>query len=186
MSDDDRRTRRELLTGGAALLATGASSALAGCPQPGRTVFDDVGDAVGPGDGTDGPTEAPPPINSEPEYEDWFANVSNYQNRTAVFPVDTADVTVDVGVAGNGGYRAFDHPAIAVPVETTVTWEWTGVGGAHNVVATEGAFDSGDPASDSTTTFSHRFTEAGTYRYVCETHEGDGMRGTVTVYDPDA
>jgi len=49
--------------------------------------------------------------------------------------------TVDVG-AGDAGL-AFDPPALRVSTGTTVTWVRTGQGGGHNVVAEDGAFDSG-------------------------------------------
>ncbi|SHX65321.1 amicyanin-alpha [Mycobacteroides abscessus subsp. abscessus] len=47
----------------------------------------------------------------------------------------------------------------------------------HNVVAEDGAFRS--PGMDARGTFSHQFTKAGTYTYVCGIHPF--MKATVVV-----
>jgi len=67
----------------------------------------------------------------------------------------------------------FTPADISVEAGTEVTWIWDD-GKSHNVVG-EGF------ASDSQTrgTFTHTFTEPGTYEYVCTLHRG--MEGTVTV-----
>jgi halocyanin-like protein len=87
-----------------------------------------------------------------------------------------SSVTVDVG-AGSG--FAFGPPAIHVDPGTTVTWEWTGNGGAHNVVANGGAFDSG--STQQSGTFEYTFEEDATHTYYCVPHEGAGMKGAVVV-----
>ncbi len=71
----------------------------------------------------------------------------------------------------------FDPVAIEVPVGTEVTWTWAGSAN-HNVVAEDDSFAS-DVQSDGT--FSHTFTEAGTYRYTCTLHSG--MDGLVEVVE---
>jgi halocyanin-like protein len=96
-----------------------------------------------------------------------------------------SEVTVEVGAEGNGGALAFAPAGIWVDPGTTVLWEWTGEGGGHNVVATEGpaSFDSGSPVSEAGETFEHTFGEdqVGITKYHCAPHESLGMLGAVAV-----
>lgn len=62
-----------------------------------------------------------------------------------------------------------------------MTWEWTGRGGTHDVVATQGTFGSGEPVSDAGTRFEYTFDRPGTYTYVCEPHEAMDMKGAILV-----
>lgn len=89
--------------------------------------------------------------------------------------------TVKVGAQGNGGYFAFAPEELTVAPGTTVVWKWTGKGGGHNVVADDGAFDSGSPVPDAGTTFKHTFSETGEFPYHCVPHKSLGMVGTITV-----
>lgn len=147
-------SRRQVLASSGIALA-----GLAGCP----------GDPL-----AEGPT-----IDTEPNYRDWFDGVGNY--RGTHDHRGASAVTVEVGVQGDLGYYKFGPAAIAVSPETNVTWEWTGKGGQHNVVALEGAFRSGPPVGDAGTTFSHRFEEPAIYKYFCTPHRGLGMRGALFV-----
>ncbi|GAB7091243.1 hypothetical protein JCM18237_15140 [Halorubrum luteum] len=88
-------------------------------------------------------------------------------------------VSVDVG-AGNG--LEFAPADITVDVGTTVVWEWTGQGGAHDVVAEDGEFES-ELVTEAGHTFEHTFDEPGTYEYVCTPHQTSGMVGTVEVVE---
>ncbi len=65
----------------------------------------------------------------------------------------------------------------------TVTADPSKVVRPENVILPEGAaaFDSGN--MDPGATFSHTFTTAGTYRYVCIPHELANMIGVVIVGD---
>lgn len=129
-------------------------------------------------------TRAEPPgtdvyVPNEPDYKGWLDGVSNY-----VGTVDRrgeAAVTVRVGTQGDTGYYKFDPPAVAVSPGAVVTWEWTGMGGTHNVVAESGAFDSGPLVSKAGHTFDHTFESPGVYTYVCEPHRTLGMKGAVFV-----
>ena len=112
------------------------------------------------------------------DLDTWFDDVSNYDGITD--EIGSEEVTVAVGAEGNGGGFAFAPPAIRIDSGTTVVWEWTGDGGAHNVVAEDGSFGSGI-SSESGHTFEHALEESGTYRYVCEPHERMGMKGAVVV-----
>jgi halocyanin-like protein len=119
----------------------------------------------------------------DPDYGDWFSDVSNYDGTT-VDARGQEEVTVGVGTEGNGGNLAFDPPAVHVDSGTTVTWEWTGEGGGHNVVAEDGTFSSGEEfVSEAGYTYSYTFESDGLYRYVCVPHEGLGMKGAVVVGD---
>jgi halocyanin-like protein len=88
-------------------------------------------------------------------------------------------VTIDAG-AGEDGF-AFDPVDVVVDVGTTVRWEWTGDGGAHNVVARDGTFDSGSPEAGDTAAFEYTFTDVGSHMYACKPHEALGMKGVITV-----
>jgi halocyanin-like protein len=91
-----------------------------------------------------------------------------------------SNVTVDVGAGSNG--FSFDAPAIHVDAGTTVTWQWTGEGGAHNVVHTDDAFSS-DLQEEEGATFEYTFEEDGVYTYFCAPHEAAGMKAAVVVGD---
>lgn len=95
-----------------------------------------------------------------------------------------SEVTVMVGAEGNDGDFAFGPAGLWVDPGTTVSWEWTGRGGTHNVAAVEGAaFTSGEFVSDAGVHFEHTFEEAGVVTYQCDPHAGLGMKGAVAVGD---
>jgi plastocyanin len=72
-------------------------------------------------------------------------------------------------------YR-FTPRTLAVSAGTTVTWRWKGKD-PHNV--TGKGFKSKTMSSG---TYSHRFTRAGTFKYVCTIHaKSFGMHGKVVV-----
>lgn len=99
-----------------------------------------------------------------------------------------SDVTVAVGAAGNGGDFAFDPAALLVDPGTTITWEWTGRGGAHNVLndVDDPLFRSGDPVDGEGETFEFTFEEEGVYQYVCVPHRALEMKGVVVVGEANA
>jgi len=111
-------------------------------------------------------------------FADWMAGVENYDG--VADETGTSDVAVAVGASGNGGNFAFDPPAVRVSTGTTVTWEWTGKGGVHDVVAKDGAFEA-DLSGAAGHTFEHVFDEDGTYEYYCQPHRSLGMKGVVVV-----
>ncbi|WP_255198392.1 halocyanin domain-containing protein [Halorarius litoreus] len=116
----------------------------------------------------------------EVDLTDWFANVSNADG--VVDERGTPRVTVQVGAEGNGGGFAFEPAAVRVDPGTTVVWEWTGEGGAHNVADEDGAFES-DLVGEAGHTFSHAFDAAGVSLYACTPHKAMGMKGAVIVGD---
>ena len=96
------------------------------------------------------------------------------------------EVTVDVGAAGNGGDLAFSPAGIWIDPGTTVTWEWTGAGGEHNVETVDGPADlDSELTAEAGFTYEHEFTEddEGITDYVCAPHEGLDMKGAVAVGD---
>lgn len=115
----------------------------------------------------------------EPDDRGWFEDGS--YDRGTVDRRDEPTVRVVVGAAGSTGFFKFDPPAVAVSPDTEVVWEWTGKGGAHNVGAERGAFDSGRPDDAMDRTFAHVFDAPGVYRFVCEPHRSMGMKGAVFV-----
>ena len=64
------------------------------------------------------------------------------------------------------------------PSQVTIT---EGQALAHNAVADDGMFDSGDPERDVDYRFVFEVGTAGSYTFVCEPHASAGMVGTITV-----
>jgi len=138
-----------------------------------------VGDATGSASGeSSAETAGEGGSEAEPNYDGWFDNVGNYDST--VDETGSDEVTITVGADGNGGPYAFDPPAVRVSPGTTVTWEWTGSGGSHNVVAENGAFES-ELVGDAGHTFEYTFEEGGVYKYACTPHKSMGMKGAVVV-----
>ena len=130
---------------------------------------------------TETATASPTPTATEagPDLAAWFEKTENYDG--VVDKTGKSSVTVEVGPADvAGGPFAFEPATIAVSPGTTVTWVWTGRGGSHNVVHTDGAFES-ELTSEPGFEFSYPFDSRGTYRYVCRPHEPLGMVGAVVV-----
>ncbi len=188
MTDNNRLDRRKFvqLTG-----ATAATAFIAGCAGgdgngvnpsedgngDGGNGDDGNGDGGngddgngGNGNGGDGEFLA-----EEPDYEGFFDGVENYEGTADMTGQDSVSVSV-----GAGGGLMFEPPAVAVSPGTTVTWEWTGEGGAHNVAAEDGAFES-DTVEEEGHTFEHTFEEEGVFTYVCTPHEALGMKGAIVV-----
>ena len=145
-------SRRRVLRGAGAALAAGA---VAGCIGGGGS--DDEGDGT---------------ING------YLSDANNYDG-TVVDVTGESEVTVAVG-AGNG--LAFDPAAVRVDAGTTVTWEWTGRGGRHNVVSGEESASefASDLARGEGVTFRQTF-ESGPQLYFCNPHRAQGMYGAVAV-----
>lgn len=108
-------------------------------------------------------------------YGDWFGDVENYDGEVDL----TGQSSVTVAVGAEDGLK-FVEPAIVVDSGTTVTWEWTGKGGRHNVVERDGAFRSEYHEKEGAT-FEHTFESTGVFPYYCEPHRSLGMKGGVRV-----
>jgi halocyanin-like protein len=160
--------RREFLRTAGGVTAAGAAAA-----GPAAAQENGSGDGGG---GQQGPID----------YGDWFGDVPYWDgDGSTVDATGQEEVSVTVGGNPNGGY-SFIPAAIHVDPGTTVLWEWSGEGGAHNVVSRDvpdGAesFDSGNPVSTEGTTFEHAFETDGIHTYYCNPHLGQGMKGAVAV-----
>jgi halocyanin-like protein len=91
-----------------------------------------------------------------------------------------SEVTIQVG-AGSGGL-AFAPAAVHVDPGTTITWEWTGEGGSHNVAATSDNADF-ESSIQSSGTFEWQVPDdlSGIVEYQCDPHSGQGMLGAIAV-----
>ncbi len=95
------------------------------------------------------------------------------------------EVVVDVGADGNGAAYAFAPVAVRISAGTTVSWQWTGQGGVHNVASdgdSDFDFDSGDPKQTGDP-FEQSFDDTGVGLYVCEPHRSLGMKGGIVVVE---
>jgi len=115
----------------------------------------------------------------QPDFGGYLDDVGNFDG-SVVDARGQSEVTVSVGAEGNGGNLAFDPPAVHVDNGATVVWEWTGEGGAHNVVSEDGAFES-ELTGEGGFTFEHTFEEDGVYNYFCQPHKSAGMKSSVVV-----
>ena len=116
-----------------------------------------------------------------PDFGGWLSDVGNYGGSVTDMR-GQEEVTVEVGVQGNGGPNAFAPPAIHVDVGTTVKFEWTG-DGVHNVVEDGGGYSSGSTVGAAGVNFEHTYEESGISKYYCNPHRSVGMKGAVVVGD---
>jgi halocyanin-like protein len=109
----------------------------------------------------------------------------NSANQYAGEVVDfTGPPTVTIEVGGGENGLAFDPPAIRVSRGAEIVWEWTGDGGAHNVVSAEESvseFNSGVPVAEEGQTYSKTVEKAGAHLYYCAPHQAVGMVGAIVV-----
>ncbi|GAB7091346.1 hypothetical protein JCM18237_16170 [Halorubrum luteum] len=94
-----------------------------------------------------------------------------------------AGLTVEVGSGEMG--LGFSPVAVAIDGGTTVTFEWTGEGGVHNVVAADESDIDVDVEEEEIDaagyTAEYTFDATGTYLYVCEPHIAQGKVGAIVV-----
>lgn len=147
------------------LVATGAiAPAVAGCTGGDQ----DTDDGAGGGGG--GGASVPAAIDS-------YLSEANGYDGSITDRTGQDSVTIDVG---GGVGLAFTPAAVRIDAGTTVTWEWTGQGGSHNVVDEAGAFES-EYHDSAGATFEYTFDETGDYTYYCEPHKTVGMKGGIAV-----
>jgi halocyanin-like protein len=118
-------------------------------------------------------------MDGPPSVDEFLAGTDNYDGVVDMTGSET--VSIDVGVEANGAFYGFGPAAVRVDSGTEVIWTWTGQGGVHNVVARHGAEFESEQMSGEGETFSQTFEESGTALYVCDPHEGIGMKGAVVV-----
>jgi halocyanin-like protein len=127
--------------------------------------------AAGGGDGGDGGGGGPP------DYQGWFSNVPNFESTEDLR--GESSVSVTVGAEPNNNW-SFAPPAIHVDPGTEIVWEWSGNGGAHNVVGENREFES-ELVQEEGHTFSQTFEEEGIVKYFCRPHRSAGMKAAVVV-----
>lgn len=94
-------------------------------------------------------------------------------------PVDlTGEDEITVAVGAGPDAVAFDPPGVDASRGVTVTWEWTGRGGEHNVISENDLFGS-ELASSEGYTFTQTLGQTGVYKYFCQPHVGVGMVGAI-------
>lgn len=156
------QTRRSYLE----VVGTLGVAALAGCSR----------DRVSPS-GTPRPTVA-----TDATFDGYLSTTTNFDGDVADARGETRP-TVEVGVAGNGGNRAYAPAAIAVDPGTTVVWEWLVDGVAHDVRAKDGAFESAE-VDQVGERYGVTFEGERVWKYECVPHSERGMRGVVVVGQP--
>lgn len=132
-------------------------------------------------------------------YGGWLSDEGTW-GGTTTDATGNDEVIVEVGAEGNQGFYAFNPAALLVDPGTTITWEWTGEGGGHNVIHEPEE----DPARDETTLDSREATdseipsaegttyeetfdeESSFYPYYCDPHLSLGMKGVVVVGEDNA
>ncbi|PSP47301.1 halocyanin domain-containing protein [Halobacteriales archaeon QH_6_66_25] len=175
-----RRRKLLALAGGAVSLAlagcagdtdeANGDNETSGTDDEGGAMDDDAtGDDAAGGNG--GAGEVPS------EVDDYLSEANEYSGSLEDMTGED-EATVEVGAGSNG--LAFSPAAVRVDSGTTVTWEWTGEGGAHNVVHEEGEFES-ELQEEQGATFEHTFEEEGNFLYYCNPHRSQGMKGAVVV-----
>ena len=87
----------------------------------------------------------------------------------------------EVLVSVDGTNLRFSPSTVTITEGDSVRFFWSGELLAHNAVARDGLFDSGDPSRDVDYSFTFEFGTNGTHEYVCEPHEAVGMIGTIVV-----
>jgi halocyanin-like protein len=176
----DRLSRRRYVAGTGAALTIGA---LAGCSGGGDGGDggdgSDGGDSDGGNSGGGGAADDDVPS----EIDEYLSDARMYEGTIADY-TGQDEVTVSVG-AGDVGF-GFDPAAIRIDSGTTVVWEWTGEGGAHNVASVDASaseFNSGDAVAEEGSTFEQSFDNAGIQLYHCTPHQANGMLGAIEVVE---
>ena len=96
-------------------------------------------------------------------------------------PPSNPDQRVAVGANGLN----FEPEAFEISAGDTVLWEWEGSG--HNIAVESQPSDADWPGEDEEFgysdghTHSYTFEVAGSYEYICEPHQSNGMEGGFTV-----
>jgi len=120
-----------------------------------------------------------PPESGYPELDHWLIDVDGWDG-TLADRTESDTVSVTVGSPGNGGHFAFDPLALKCSTGTTIAFEWTGSGGAHDI-AFQGDIEKSEIYSERGRNFEVTLDEPGVYRYTCRPHEGIGQRGGIVV-----
>ena len=101
----------------------------------------------------------------------------------AIVPGSLVEVSTseEVVVTVDSTNLRFSPSSVTITEGDSVRFFWRGELLAHNAVAEDGLFDSGDTSRNVDYTFTFEAGTNGTHQYVCEPHESVGMVGTVIV-----
>ena len=101
----------------------------------------------------------------------------------AIVPGSLVEVSTseEVVVTVDSTNLRFSPSSVTITEGDSVRFFWSGELLAHNAVAEDGLFDSGDTSRNVDYTFTFEAGTNGTHQYVCEPHESVGMVGTVIV-----
>ncbi|MFB6179371.1 MAG: halocyanin domain-containing protein [Halorientalis sp.] len=113
-----------------------------------------------------------------PDFGGYLDGANNYSGNV-VDKTGQKEVTVQVGAGSTN--LAFGPAAVHVDNGATVKWEWTGKGGAHNVVSNDDVFNSGSPTGSAGVNYEYTFKKDGVYNYHCKPHEASGMKAAIVV-----
>ncbi|PSQ44646.1 halocyanin domain-containing protein [Halobacteriales archaeon SW_7_68_16] len=176
----DELTRRRALLGLGGTAVASVVGCLGGGGDGGTTDGETTDGETTDGATTDGETTTTAGEVSA-DIDAFLADANGYDGTVLDFS-EAESIAAPISVGGEE--LAFDPPAVRIPSSATVNWFWNG--GTHNVASTgasESDFRSGDPTGDTATTFSQSFDNTGTRLYVCEVHEGQGMKGAIEVVE---
>lgn len=137
--------------------------------------------ATGTAAGATAVVSTPASAQERPDFGGWLDGVDGgFEDARGA---DT--VTVEVGADGNDGAFAFSPAGLWIDPGTTVTWEWTGAGGQHNVHSQDedGPEFESELTEEEGFTFEYTFEEGGISTYQCDPHASLGMKGAVAVGD---
>ena len=177
-------SRRGFLAATGATAGTAAAATAAAQESPTATEGGDESEGGGGDDSEDTGNESDGGGSGTevPVFGSYVSSANLYSEEDTLDARGQDEVSVAVGA--DGGY-AFDPATVWVDPGTTIVWEWTGEGGAHNVQTNEGSagFDSGSAEEGSAVTYEYEVTEedAGITTYKCSPHESQGMKGGVAV-----
>ena len=159
------------------MATVGCGATLAGCTGAAENASSPTTQHTTRDGGTMTTTASDGTSSSDP-LADWLADVGNYEG--IVDATTKQSVQIKVGTQANGSAYGFAPAAVRVAPGTTVTWDWTGKGGSHNVVAVDGSFES-ELSAAVDHTFKRTFDAGETTKYYCAPHELMGMKGVVVV-----
>ena len=91
------------------------------------------------------------------------------------------NASTDVIITVDSTNLRFNPSEVTLQEGQAVRFVWGGQALAHNAVANDGLFDSGDTSRDVDYRFIFENGTAGDHEFVCEPHESFGMVGTITV-----
>ncbi len=124
------------------------------------------------------------PAAAQEEQPDFGGYISGANGGSYADMRGESAVTVDVGAGGQG--LAFAPTGLWIDPGTTVTFEWTGEGGSHNVLPQDVPDESDwagfeEVVDEEGFTYEHTFEAGGLFTYYCRPHQQLDMLGAIAV-----